>query len=318
MGYEIYFDESNKLDQPQGDYSYYGALGITSSTKQRVLKMIKEKTGDVLLKNELHFVDYKSDAHFGRYFNVLNAVLDEDICMNIMIVHKKSARNIANHMEISMNGLRELMYVKIPERLFYGLTRNLDKGQRVSIFIDENSEYEKIGLESKLKEQMNAHSAYRNIGYKVERVKQVPSNKNIPLQLIDVYMGMVVYILEQKYVFDHASTITQQVKADLIYRLFIEKDNMKKFHNKITLFKWDGNNQVRRVNLSEYTGAFIVEKAQFDVQEMNRLSCVVRENPEENMRYYRKEMDYSQRQLRTIHGYMDELQGKGRNSYYES
>src|SRR5699024_9919546 len=99
-------------------------------------------------------------------------VLDQDVKVNLIIVNKEDARNIADKMNISMSELRELFYVKIPERLFYGMTRTLKQGQNVQIVIDENSEYEKLELEIKLAEQMNAHSAYRNKGYRVDTVEQ--------------------------------------------------------------------------------------------------------------------------------------------------
>lgn len=45
---------------------------------------------------------------------------------------------------------------------------------------------------------MNAHSAYRNLGYKVNRVEQACSEKSIPLQIVDILLGIVVFIVEKK------------------------------------------------------------------------------------------------------------------------
>lgn len=236
-----------------------------------------------------------------------------------MIVNKEDARMIAKKMGVTLSELRELFYVKIPERLFYGMTRDLEKGQHVEIIIDENSEYEKIELEIKLEEQMNAHSAYRNKGYKVETVKQASSEGNNPLQLIDAFMGMVVFLLESQYknVDTENKSITLMVKSDLVYRFLIHNNNLSCFHKKLTLFKWEGEEeQVTKINLSEYTGEFLIDKTQFDIREMNRLAKIRLEHPNENTRFYREKMGYVTRQLRTIQGYLSELNGEGRNSYY--
>jgi hypothetical protein len=319
VDYGIYFDESNKLDQPNGDYSYYGALGTTLSTVDQMINEIKRINEKLRTKSEMHFVDYTSDTHFEKYFRVLNFVIVQDIKINIMIVNKDDARKISGKMAVTLSELRELFYVKIPERLFYGMTRNLKDGQHVQITIDENSEYEKIELETKLGEQMNAHSAYRNKGYKVDAVKQAPSLENIPLQLIDVFMGIVIFLLECQYKGEENvdESITQMIKSDLIYRFLIHKDNLEKFHKKVTLYKWEGEGeQINEVNLSEYTGEFLIHKTQFDIQEMNRLAKIKLNNPDSGTKLYREEMGYNNRQLRTIQGYLAELNGEGRNSYY--
>lgn len=315
MDYEIYFDESNKLDQPNGDYSYYGALGTTLSTVDEMINEIQRINEKLSTESEMHFVDYTSDTHFEKYFRVLNFVVEQDIKINIMIVNKGDARKISEKMAVTLSELRELFYVKIPERLFYGMTRNLKNGQLVQITIDENSEYEKIELETKLGEQMNAHSAYRNKGYKVDTVEQASSIGNIPLQLIDVFMGIVVFLLECKY--KGEESINKMIKSDLIYRFLIHKDNLEKIHKKVTLYKWEGEDeQINEVNLSEYTGEFLIYKTQFDIQEMNRLAKIKLNNPDRETQFYREEMGYKIRQLRTIQGYLAELNGEGRNSYY--
>lgn len=319
LNYGIYFDESNKLDQPNGEWSYYAALGSDLSKAEAITQKIEILNKKIKTKSEMHFVDYTSDTHFAKYFNSLNYVLNQDVKINLMLVNKEDAKKIAEKMDVTLPELRELFYVKIPERLFYGMTRDLTDGQHVQIIIDENSEYEKINLEEKLEEQMNAHSAYRNKGYKVDKVEQEPSDGNILLQLIDVFMGIVVFLLEGQYrkdAFKNEST-TLKVKSDLIYRLLIHQGNLDKFQEKITLFRWEGTNeQVEKINISEYTGEFFVHKTRYDVQEMQKLYKLRADYPFEETKFYREKMGYSTRQLRTIQGYIAELNGEGRNDYY--
>lgn len=315
MDYGVYFDESNKLDQPEGKYSYYGALGAAMPVIEKIIDGTNKVNEIVKTKRELHFVEYRSDKDFEKYFRILNFLLQQDIKINLMIVDKKNAERVANKMSATLLELRELFYVKIPERLFYGMTRGLESGQSVHIVIDENSEYEKIDLETKLEEQMNAHSAYRNKGYKVEQVKQTSSDNNLPLQLIDVLMGIIVFLLEKDYKND--KSVTTLVKKDLIYRILIHNNNMDKLHEKVTLFQWRGEvDEIDTVTLSEYTSQFLVHKTRFDIQEMNRLANIKMVEPKKSTKFYRQKMGYTNGQLRTIQGYLAELKGEGRNSYY--
>lgn len=320
MEYEIYFDESNKLDQPNGKYSYYGAFGSDDKTIAAMNKYVKEFYKSLHTDHEMHFVDYTSDAQFEKYFRTMNYVINQDININLMIVNKKDALHTAKQMGISILELRELFYVKIPERLFYGMTRKLTKDNNIQIVIDENSEYEKLNLEAKLKEQMNAHSAYRNKGYTVGKVIQVASDESIPIQMVDVFMGIIVFLIENQKLSKKMlkNNVTLMVKSDLVYRLLIHEDNLNKFHRVVKLFGWgEGNEKITEISLSEFTGNFILHKTQFDIEEMNRLAEIMLKHPDQNTKFYREEMGYKNRQLRALQGYLDELRGKGRNSYFE-
>lgn len=314
--YFIYFDESIKLDQPNGTYSYYGAIGMDQQSKQNIVNHIEEIKETLHSPNELHFVNYVNDSDFEKYFRMLNSLFNYDIQINIIIVEKESAKTIAEQMDVSLASLRELFYVKIPERLFYGLAREKQSGQKIEIMIDENSEYKKIHLESKIKEQMNAHSAYRNIGYRVENVRQYPSHKSVPLQIIDVFMGMVMFIIEKRY--ETNGSITSIVKSDLIYRFLKHEHNLGTFLERIHLYEWSRmENDITERDFSKNISGFIMYKTKFDIMEMNRLSHIMARYPNESTKFYRKQMGYPTRQLRMIQGYLAELQGKGRNSFYE-
>lgn len=93
---------------------------------------------------------------------------------------------------------------------------------------------------------MNAHSAYRNLGYKVNRVEQACSEKSIPLQIVDILLGIVVFIVEKKYQErnNQKISISNLVKSDLIYRLLIENYNLDKFHKRILIYHWNNSNEI--------------------------------------------------------------------------
>ncbi|WP_407267866.1 hypothetical protein [Radiobacillus sp. PE A8.2] len=176
MNYLIYFDESNKIDQFNKEYSYYGAFGGFDTSLAKLVK----KVGQIYKENnsvsELHFTEYKSDNNVKNFFQVLHSVLQENIRINILIVNNKDALRAADNIGLSTKELRNLFYIKIPERLFYGITRDLfsyvskEETVNVKIKIDCNDEYDNLDLNKKLIEQMNSHSAYRNKNYRVNKV----------------------------------------------------------------------------------------------------------------------------------------------------
>ncbi|MDK6863252.1 MULTISPECIES: DUF3800 domain-containing protein [Nosocomiicoccus] len=314
MKYEIYFDESNKLDQKTDNYSYYGALGASIQIIDKLNDNVSQINGSLNSKSELHFVNYTNDDKFIKYFEVISYVLNQDIKINIMIVDNNDAKEIAEKMNISIVELRELFYVKIPERLFYGLARNLNSNESIDIIIDENSEYEKINLMTKLEEQMNAHSVYRNKGYKVSSVKQKSSENEIPLQIIDTIMGIIVFLVERN--FEEQSSKAKIIKSDLIYRLLIHNNNLEKLHNLVNLYKWNNKSEdITLLDLSKYTGSFIIMKAEYDIKEITRLSKIMAKYPNKVTKFYREKMKYSNRQLRQLKGYISELEDKGRNNF---
>ncbi|MGO0058870.1 DUF3800 domain-containing protein [Brevibacillus fluminis] len=319
MGYAIYFDESNKLDQPNGGYSYYGALGTDEDTMGNIIQQIEQINNQMSTHSEMHFAEYTSDRHFGKYFKSMNSVVKHDIHMNIFVVNNEDAIHIGSQMPVTIPELRELFYVKIPERLFYGMTRNLSNGEKIKIVVDENEEYDSLDVYNKLEKQMNAHSAYRNKGYKVHSVTSKTSHDSIPLQIIDVFMGMAVFLMEKHYknVGYKEADVTLKVKSDLIYRFLIQDDNISRIQKKVNLYRWEGKEeQITKVSFSEYISEFMADKTQFDIKEMIRLEKFRLNKPGLSTKDYRLAMGYTNGQLKMIQGYIDELNGKGRNSHF--
>lgn len=166
---------------------------------------------------------------------------------------------------------------------------------------------------------MNAHAAYRNKGYKIKEVIQRDSEASIPLQIIDVVMGIITFIIENQQLNKEKlqSNNISMLKSDLIYRILINNGNLNKFTQLVRLFKWGNDkDEIVEVNLNDYISNFIIYKTQFDIQEINRLQTIMFNHPREKTKFYRKKMGYSNTQLRTLQGYMDELVGKARNYYY--
>lgn len=320
MKYLIYFDESNKLDQFNKEFSYYGAYSGSDTSFANIVKKVR----DIYKKNnslsELHFTEYNKDRNIKKYFQTLDAVINEDIQINILIVNNEDALASANNIGLTITELRELFYIKIPERLFYGMTRHLVRLLHegiidVSIKIDRNNEYDKLDLNNKLIEQMNAHSAYRNKNYRVNKVISQDSEKSIPLQIVDTFMGIVVYLLEKGYLEDSDAAI---VKSDLIYRFLSTGENLVRFQNQIKLFKWTGNEELTQINISDHLSPFMVYKTEYDINEIVKIQNILSRNSEISTKELRERIEYPNTMLKMLLGYKDQISGYGRNTFLRS
>lgn len=316
MYYLIYFDESNKIDQFDADYSYYGAYGSTDVSMAKVVRKVRSIFKQCKSFSELHFREYTKDNNIKKYFQTLHTVINENVQINILTVDNKDALYAAQRIGLTTAELRNLFYIKIPERLFYGMTRNLSQFNqksrmiKVKIKVDQNDEYDKLFLETKITEQMNAHSAYRNKNYRVVSVISQDSAKSIPLQIVDTFMGIVVFLLEKTYL---EQSNVSKIKSDLIYRFLIEGDNLTKFQQQIKLYKWTGNEELTSINISDYVSPFMAYKTAYDLQEMVRIQKVMLENPSISLKELRLKVGYPNTMLNMLIGYKDQIEGRGRN-----
>lgn len=318
MDYLIFFDESNKLDHTK-KYSYYGAYGGNEQAIESNVRSVREILRLHRKKSEFHFTEYKNDRDIESNLHLLHHIINSDIHLNLFIVDNQAALQMAQQRNLTTTDLRSLFYVKIPERLFYGLTRRDDFHYgSVKIFVDHSDEYGALRLYSKLRHQMNAHSLYRGMSYQVTSVRSKKSHESIPLQIIDMFMGIVVFLIEKSYL--ETEDDKPVIKSDLIYRFLMENENIRRFQQQIKLFQWDGEKEgsIKKVNLSEYLSEFMVHKTKYDVAEMNKLNGIMLRNPDFRGKELRKAMEYSNNQLRMLLGYKDEIMGIGRNHFVMS
>lgn len=203
MGYYIFFDESGKVDRQKNKYSYYGALGLKKNNCKSINETFLSNSG----KRELHF--NKFNLHdVDKYINVMNELL-EIAEFNIYLVEREKALQVADKLSIESTKLRELLYIKIPERLIYGILRGFDDFHNTTIIIDRCDEYDQYEIESKLEYQLNAQSVYRDKKYIIKEVMQMDSKNDICLQGIDVLIGIVSFIIDKKY-FSYKEDLTEE------------------------------------------------------------------------------------------------------------
>jgi len=232
LSFNIYFDESHKIDKHTSDYAYYGILGL-DDTKINNLDAI---ANDNKIFNELHFAKFKLDK-IDKYLKLLTYALEE-AQINIYIINTDEAFKIGDKIGLNESLLRKSFYIKIPERLIYGMTRFMNQNQSVNIIIDGSSDYgsqfdnnisnldytkiikenidniencsnkisqevgkhfSQVNICKTIKEQLNSQALYRGLNYSIEKVIQGNSNDYRCLQLIDVLLGIIVFISEERY-----------------------------------------------------------------------------------------------------------------------
>lgn len=193
MSFNIYFDESNKIDKPNiYKLSYYGALSCSEITATAINNLTIDENV------ELHFTKFKL-KDLDSYITLMEKLIESEFYFNTFIVDSAEIFTVCDSINIPNDDIRPLLYIKIPERLVYGITRNITTTNEVKIFIDKNSEYSKYELEEKLKEQLNAQSIYRKLNYSITNVKSLDSKTDKLVQLTDVLLGIIAFITEKKY-----------------------------------------------------------------------------------------------------------------------
>lgn len=262
MGYTIFFDESKKIDDCSR-YSYYGAIAIEEAEIQVIEKQIDVMLEGLNKTSELHFVNYKG-ADIQKYFQVLNYFLScSNLKINIYRLDNEAYFRLGRTLNFSEVDLRQYFYVKIPERLFYGLVRDNDQIDGLTVVMDDSTEYHSLGVFDSIRDQMNAHSLYRGKHYQVSSIEGLDSKESRLLQVLDVILGIVVYLLEEGY---HVESHVSRNKRDLIYRLLCYDDNLERFHDMVSIITWAGT--LTNIEFSRITSQFLINCQKGEVFEM--------------------------------------------------
>ena len=236
-------------------------MGLFRLKKQNWTEL-SHKIEEILSKlertSELHFVDYQG-ADIKKYFQVLNFFLTcSCIKFNIYRLNNEHYFQLGRTLGFSDQDLRKYFYVKIPERLFYGLVGMIIKLMVwiLSWIIVQNIKL--LGVFEQIYDQMNAHSLYRGKSYHVNSVEGIDSEESRIIQMLDVILGIVVYLLEENYL----DTGTNQSinKRDFIYRLLSSDDNLIFFHEMISIYTWDSSDleYLNKLEIATITSKFLV------------------------------------------------------------
>ncbi|EJC3746339.1 hypothetical protein MYY11_002746 [Enterococcus faecium] len=84
MNYKIFFDEANKIDSPNKDYSYYGSFGLSEENSSIIDSEISRIYTEIGSKNELHFNKYNA-GDLKKYFRIIDMLLKQDISIKVVL-----------------------------------------------------------------------------------------------------------------------------------------------------------------------------------------------------------------------------------------
>lgn len=318
LNYKIFFDEANKIDSPDKDYSYYGSFGLSDENSSIIDSEISRIYTEIRSQSELHFNKYNSSS-LKKYFRIIDMLLKQDISINIYILNNKEYISFGNELGLNVKELKEYFYVKIPERLFYGVVRDTQNIDKLSIFMDESTEYTTLDVYNKVKDQMNAHALYRTKKYRVGDVKGINSERSHLVQGVDVMMGIIVFILEKSYLESSKSMLE---KSDLIYRVLIEGRNIELFSSMIKLFSWSSTRDyIEEINISERLNDFLMFMNKQDAIDKFRVYKVYIEknfdqiSEKDRIRVLRQCLECSNREMNRYLGLLSEIEKNDRNSY---
>lgn len=318
LNYKIFFDEANKIDSPNKNYSYYGSFGLSEENSLIIDTEMDRIYADINSRSELHFNEYKS-SYLKKYFLVIDLLLKQDISINIYILNNKEYISFGKKLGLNITELKEYFYVKIPERLFYGVVRNTPNIDNLSIFMDESTEYTTLDVYNKVKDQMNAHALYRSKKYRVGDVKGINSERSNLVQAIDVMMGIIVFILEQSYL---ANSKAMLEKSDLIYRVLIEGRNIELFRAMIKLFSWSSKRDyIEEINISERMNDFLMYMNRQDAKDKFKIHKIYIEKNVDKLseefciKELKKYLGCSNREMQRYLGFLAEIEINDRNGY---
>ncbi|NQM13979.1 DUF3800 domain-containing protein [Streptococcus suis] len=337
MKYKIFFDESKKIDC-KSEYSYYGAISIEESELARIESQIEQLLDELNKPSELHFVNYKP-SEIRKYFQVLDFFLScSDIKFNIYRLNNKHYFQLGKSLGFAEKDLRKYFYVKIPERLFYGLVRNNQNVDGLEIIMDNSTEYQTLSVYEQISDQMNAHSLYRGKSYHVNSVEGIDSKHSRMVQMLDVILGIVVYLLEADYL---ESRSNQSIsRRDFIYRLLMNEDNLSKFHQMISIFTWNNASfdYLNKLEIATVTSQFLafcnkreyidmlpVQKFYIDFQselealdELDRGARLKLLKEKLNNPYNKENGKLNNSLVELFLGHLSQLEFKDRNKYLKS
>ncbi|EOS7863826.1 hypothetical protein EFL14_RS14480, partial [Enterococcus hirae] len=252
-----------------------------------------------------------------KYFRIIDMLLKQDISINIYILNNKEYISFGKELGLDITELKEYFYVKIPERLFYGIVRDTQNIDKLSIFMDESTEYTTLDVYNKVKDQMNAHALYRTKKYRVGDVKGINSESSNLVQGIDVMMGIIVFILEKSYLSPSKAMLE---KSDLIYRVLIEGRNIELFRSMIKLFSWSSTRDyIEEINISERLNDFLMFMNKQDAKDKFRVHKIyidekIDQIPEDSrIKQLKQYLGCTSREMNRYLGFLSEIEKNDRN-----
>lgn len=243
---KIFFDESGKRkDNP----TTMGALLIPNLVYENE---IIQSINDELHKKEfeLHWKDYRGDSEKkALILNTISSVMKFSSLLSFNIINYKKPNDYNWDEQL----FKDMVYAKLPERIFYGLLRH--HGNNVSIeaeiFIEKATEYEGRKLKETIPHQLNIQAMYRGENYKIVNCDYKEKNEEIGVEIVDLILGIIRTIILNKS--DSKKSIA---KNELIVELLKDK-NFYSFMSNIKYFEWSSDYELKKIDFNYYIQLFL-------------------------------------------------------------
>lgn len=261
--YNIFFDESEvKSLRVKMNISLMGCLRMPESLyKTPAIQSLTDQLRERSIK--LHFTDYHK-RQFAMYSKVLKEFFGKNgenikyLKFNLIAYSKDEYIN--GHTAFDKSSMKDMEYAKIPERVIYGSIRNISKYKptEARLFIENSTEYTRIGLNNMLKKQLNVQSLYRNDNFIIKTSLLYPKGKEIGIEITDMILGIISIVIRNGFAVDSTGNVTSKTlfsKKDFIYkhRLLIEP-----VLENVYYFEMNGLDRLTRRDLIPFWHEFII------------------------------------------------------------
>lgn len=250
----IFFDESGKnQDKPH----LMGALSIPNNIYSLPTF---EDLKPVISTKEIHWKHYDGDSTERKIITkIIKTLLDhyQFVKMNVIyydqsIIEEKSK----SFKDVDENLGDSTIYMKLPERIVYGLIRNYGKLSSINaeIIIEEATEYKKanVNLKEQLPKQLNIQAIYRGENFKIIHSRYAAKGIEVGLESTDILLGIVRTIVT------NPSFTSRKKKAQIRLVMNLLKDQrFFNFMQQIKYYEWSNSHQLTEISFINYLQLFM-------------------------------------------------------------
>ncbi|WP_187115113.1 DUF3800 domain-containing protein [Clostridium tyrobutyricum] len=252
MNVKIFFDESGKrTDKP----TTMGGLLIPSNVYNfKIFNEYNEK-----LKNgdfKIHWTDFKGNYNQKQLIKKLVTDLMKFSSMFSFNAINYVKPNVIKPNSMCNNDFEKMIYTKLPERIFYGLLRFHGCSSNISanLFIEDATEYHKVKLSDKIKEQLNIQAMYRSENFSISDCDYKSKNVEIGVELTDLILGIIRTII-----LNNKESKSKIIKNNFVVEL-LEIEDFYTFLSNIKYFEWTGAYDLKEINFSQYIELFLSQQ----------------------------------------------------------
>ena len=261
--YNIFFDESEvKSLRIKMDISLMGCLRMPESLyKTPAIQALTDQLRDRSIK--LHFTDYNNRL-FKMYSKVLKEFFGENgenvKYLKFNLISYSKDEYINGHTAFDKVSMKDMEYAKIPERVIYGSIRNISKYKptEARLFIENSTEYTRIGLHNILKKQLNVQSLCRNDNFVIKTSLLYPKGKEIGIEITDMILGIISIVIRNAVTVDSTGRVISKnlfSKKDFIYKHRVLIESILK---NVYYFEMNGLDRLTKRDLIPFWHEFII------------------------------------------------------------